>query len=111
MAQAIVREAPTRAVDTTLNYYLEPSQGGSSSFYPGTAGNYRRKFDEQPVQVSNIRGSETDFKLDKQGFELRRHVCNEKEFADEDVVKDVVYKETAELLKKAYVNLDQLCSL
>ena len=108
MAQEIIQKAPTHVVDTTLKYYLEPSRGGSTSFYPGTAGSYRRKFDEQPVQVTDMRGSENKFKLDKQGFELRRHVCTEKDFVDEVVVKDVVYKETAELLKKAYVKLHQL---
>jgi hypothetical protein len=105
MAQGIVRETPTHVVNTTLNYYLEPSQGGSTSFYPGTAGNYRRKFNEQAVQVTDLRGSENNFRLDKQGFQVRRHICTEKDFADEDVVKDVVYKEISELLKKVYVKL------
>jgi hypothetical protein len=104
-SRTCARSTPTHIVNTTLNYYLEPEHGGSTFFYPGTAGNYRRKFNEQAVQVTDVRGSETDFRLDKQGFEVRRHVSAEKDFADEDVVKDVVYKETAELLKKAYVKL------
>jgi hypothetical protein len=108
MDQETVREAPTHSVKTTLNYYLKPEQGGSTSFYPGTAGNYRRKLNEQVVQITDIRGSENSFRLDKQGFELRRHVCSEKDFEDEAVVKDVVYHETAEMLKKAYVKSPSL---
>lgn len=103
MARGTFQEAPAHVVNTTLNYCLEPLQGEPSPFYPGTAGNYRREFNEQAVQVTDLRGSENDFSLDKQGFELRRHVCTEKDFADEAVVKDVVYEETAELLKKVYV--------
>ncbi len=102
--------APTRVVDATLNYHLDPSQGGTPFFIPGSAGNYRRKFNEVPVHIIDIRGSENEFRLDRQGFEVRRHICTEKDFANGDVVKDVVYKETSELLKKVYVKPHLTCT-
>jgi hypothetical protein len=71
MAEETVREAPMHVVNTTLNYYLKPGRGGTSSIYPGTAGNYRSKFNVQAVEITDIRGSENSFKLDKQGFEVR----------------------------------------
>ena len=92
--------APSRTIDATINYHLDPSQGGTSFFIPGSAGNYRRKANERSVQITDIRGNESEFKLGKQGFELRRHVSTEKDFENDEVVKDVVYKETSELLKK-----------
>ena len=97
----MVQEASTNVVNTTLNYYLDPSQGGTSFFRPGTAGNYRRKFDERDVEVADLRKSEKSFQLDTHGFEMRKHTSTEKDFSSEEVVKDVVYKEVAELLKKA----------
>ena len=101
MSQTITQEASASVVNTTLNYYLDPSQGGTSFFRPGTAGNYRRKFDERDVDIEDMRKSEDSFQLDQHGFELRKHTSTEKDFSDEDVVKDVVYKEVAELLKEA----------
>jgi len=91
----------SNVVQTTLNYYLDPALGGHSSFNPGTAGYYRRSFDTQPVQIHDIRGRESEFNLNKQGFQLYKHTSDEKHFTDDEKVKSVVYPETEKLLKKA----------
>ncbi len=66
-------------VTAELQYYLDPSLGGDDHFYPGTAGNYRRKKDIHAMSVTDMRGSEQEFSLDKQGFEVHKHESTEKD--------------------------------
>ena len=87
-------------IHTTLNYYLDLALGGHSSFEAGTVGYYRRKFDERPVQVRDIRGRAGDFNISKQGFQLVQHTSAERDYADDEQVKRIVYPEVEELLKK-----------
>lgn len=63
-------------------------------------GYYRRKFDERPVQVRDIRGRAGDFNISKQGFQLVQHTSAERDYADDEQVKRIVYPEVEELLKK-----------
>jgi hypothetical protein len=88
-------------INTTLNYYLDPALGGHSAFEVGTAGYYRRKFDEHPVQIHDIRGHEGDYSISKQGFQHVKHTSTEKNYTDDEQVKRVVYPEVEKLLKKA----------
>jgi hypothetical protein len=87
-------------IRTTLNYYLDPGLGGHSSFEAGTVGYYRRKFDERPVQIRDIRGQAGAFNISKQGFELVKYTSAERAYADDEQVKRIVYPEVEELLKK-----------
>jgi hypothetical protein len=57
-------------VDTTLNYYLSPARGGAKVYQPGAVGDKRRPHDAQKVHVTDVRGQEDEFKLDKQGFQI-----------------------------------------
>ncbi|ETI27037.1 hypothetical protein G647_10136 [Cladophialophora carrionii CBS 160.54] len=86
-------------VSTTLRYWLDPSPAGYKAFYAGTAGVYRRKHDEQPAQITDVRGREKEFTLDKQGFAFVQHESKEKDFADDEGIKDRLYPEVSELLK------------
>ncbi|KAJ9606318.1 hypothetical protein H2200_009279 [Cladophialophora chaetospira] len=85
---------------TNLNYYLDPTKGGYKEFYPGTAGAYRRKHQPQPVEITDITGHEKEFSLDKQGFACVQHESKEKDFADEEGIKERLYSEASELLKE-----------
>ncbi|KIX93997.1 uncharacterized protein Z520_10334 [Fonsecaea multimorphosa CBS 102226] len=87
-------------VQSTINYYLDPSKGGATDFYPQTASAFRRKFEQYPVQVTDIRGlDKEEFNLDKEGFTFVQHESEEKEFADDDEVKDRLFREAADILK------------
>lgn len=86
-------------VDAKLNFYLDPSQGGQDSFAIGTAGAYRRKFDERDIQIHDARGHETDFDLDTHGFQYHKRPTTEKDFTNDEQVKRVAYPETVQLLK------------
>jgi len=88
-------------INTTINYHLPAHLGGGDTILrPGTAYDKLRKHDAHHVQVHDFRGREGEFDLDRQGFQLIKHRSVESEFVDDQRIKDVVYPETAELLKK-----------
>ncbi|KAK5111848.1 hypothetical protein LTR85_011746 [Meristemomyces frigidus] len=89
----------TKTVNTTLNFYLDPSKGGHTSYHIGVADYYRRKFDPHPVRIQDIRGREHEFDLETHGLQHHKHISAEKDFDDDERVRRVVYPETAELIK------------
>ncbi len=89
-------------IRTTLNFYLEPSKGGHSSYSVGTAGYYRRKFDTQPVDVHDLRGQLEDFTLHTHGFQFCRHTSAQTTFTDDAQMKKMVYAEVEQLLREVY---------
>ena len=62
--------ATLHVIPTNLKYWLDLAKGGTKDFYPGTAGAYRRKHEPHQVDITDVRGHEKEFKLDKQGFEF-----------------------------------------
>lgn len=85
-----------------MNHYLDPEKGGHTSYTTGTAGYYRRKFDEHPVKIHNIRGREEDFSLNSHGFQFGKYDTVGGDFRDSHLVKKVVYPETEALLREVY---------
>lgn len=86
-------------IDTRLNYYLELDKGGSAFVYPGTAGEKLRKFNTVECQIVDMRSTNETFTLDANGFQLVQHHSKEQTFDDDVRVKDLVYRETAEMLR------------
>jgi len=96
------RSYKPRDVTTTLNYYLPNADGSPPEpSYVGRPETYIRPVEPHTAIVHDIRGSEVNFSLDKTGFEIVKLESKEKEFVDEDAIKNVYYKEVEELLKKA----------
>lgn len=91
--------AGTKVVNTTLNYYLDPSRGGHTSYQIGVSDYYRRKFDSHPVQIHDIRGREDEFSLETHGFQHCKHVSAEKDFNSDEQIRAIVYPEVEQLLK------------
>ncbi|KAI0597252.1 amino acid permease-domain-containing protein [Biscogniauxia sp. FL1348] len=60
---------------------------------------YARPNEEHLVHIEDISGRESEFTLDVNGFEIRQHVAQEKDFVDDDHIKAVYYPETEQLLK------------
>lgn len=85
---------------TEQNHYLDPEKGGHTKYITGTASYFRRKFDERPVEISNMRGHEDEFDLNTQGFQYYESPTVGGDFRDAEKVKKEVYPETEELLKK-----------
>ncbi|KAK5685252.1 hypothetical protein LTS10_003329 [Elasticomyces elasticus] len=91
--------ASPHAVETVLNFH-----GGQKSFYAGTAGDKRRAHVPIPTTIVDIRGHESDFSLDKQGFQFVNHGTEVKgeQFDDEEIVKGIYYQECEELVMEKY---------
>ena len=106
MATATVR-AP-HDVPTTLNYFSNPPNPEDPPyFYHPTAeppaGKTRVNLasESHPAVIHDVRGKEDTVGLDKTGFQFVKHTSEEKEFNDEERIKNVYYKEVEELLKNA----------
>jgi hypothetical protein len=91
-------------VKTTLNYY-KPNEDGSPPHptYTDRPETYERPNDVRPVTVSDVRGRESDFTLDGQGFQFQRHAATEKNFLDDEKIKSAYYAELEQFLKDLYV--------
>lgn len=88
------------SLNANLNYYLEKSLGGHDEYQIGVASYFKRNFDVRPVSITDIRGTASEFTLDKQGFQYVKSPTKEHSFDDPDRIRRVVYPETEELLKK-----------
>ncbi|EKM50055.1 uncharacterized protein PHACADRAFT_264555 [Phanerochaete carnosa HHB-10118-sp] len=94
-------------VPTVLNYYVpDPESDEPPHIYiiDAPAGKKRDNIGREPhdVVIHDARGKEKeyDLSLDTSGFQFVKHVSQEKEFDDDERVKNVYYKEVEELLKK-----------
>ncbi|KAH8816982.1 hypothetical protein F5884DRAFT_241444 [Xylogone sp. PMI_703] len=99
------RQAPTytpRNVTTTFNYFLPNADGSPPApSYVGRPETYYRPADPHVTTVHDIRGSEDKYSLDTTGFQIVKHESQEKDFLDDEKIKDVYYKEVEDILKKA----------
>ncbi|KAH8104736.1 hypothetical protein BXZ70DRAFT_922158 [Cristinia sonorae] len=92
-----------RDVPTTLNYYTPIGDEAPYQYvYDPPAGKEPHNLgsDPHPVVVRDARVNESDFTLDKNGFQFVKHVSQEKDFVDDEKIKDVYYKEVEEILRK-----------
>lgn len=93
--------AAPESINTDVSYFLSPEDGGGSTHYiVGSVGSRRRKFDPHPTRIINIRGKEEFFSLDTHGFELVRYPAEEKEFADDEKIKEGYYHEVEKMMKE-----------
>ncbi|KAI1343479.1 hypothetical protein F5Y15DRAFT_234577 [Xylariaceae sp. FL0016] len=87
-------------VDAVLNFFKDNEDGSPPlPTYVDRPETYDRPVNPQVVRVTDISGRETAFTLDKQGFQVFRHVAQEKDFLDDEHIKAVYYPETEQLLK------------
>ncbi|KAI0424837.1 hypothetical protein F5Y09DRAFT_353028 [Xylaria sp. FL1042] len=86
-------------VEATMNYYLDPSKGGSGPSTFGTAGILRRKFDAHPIQVHNVRGLESEFDIHTHTFQICEWNPSTTSL-DSNNIKQTIYREAKELIKR-----------
>ncbi|KAI0894075.1 amino acid permease-domain-containing protein [Annulohypoxylon nitens] len=60
---------------------------------------YERPTESHPVHITDVRGRESEYTLDGNGFQYVPHVAQETEFLDDAHIKAVYYPETEQLLK------------
>ena len=87
-------------VDTTLNFY-KPTEDGSAPApaYMENPTTFERPPETHKVTIQDVSGDEKKYGLDSHGFQLVQHMSEEKDFLDDDRVKDRYYKEVDQLLK------------
>jgi len=91
-----------RNVQTTLHYY-KPNADGSppEPSIVGRPETYERPADSHEVTIHDVRGRESEFSLDKQGFQIVKRAATEKKFLDDEDIKASYYPEVEQLLKDA----------
>ncbi|KAJ5172773.1 hypothetical protein N7492_005366 [Penicillium capsulatum] len=92
-----------RNVSAILNYYIDPGKDGDNTFFDGTIIESRRSYAPVCVTVTDVRGREDEFSLDKQGFQLLTHPSVEKDFDAPEKIRNVYYPECARILQSLYV--------
>ncbi|KAH8712091.1 amino acid permease-domain-containing protein [Phaeosphaeriaceae sp. PMI808] len=60
---------------------------------------YERVPEVHNVTIQDVAGKESEYTLDKNGFEIHKHTANEKDFLDDAQIKNGYYAETEQLLK------------
>jgi hypothetical protein len=96
------RNTGPQDVDTVLNYY-KPNEDGSPPHptYVDRPETYERPVEVHPTTVRDVRGRESEFTLDGNGFQFYRNTANEKDFLDDEKIKSGYYAEVEKLLKDA----------
>ncbi|KAI0883968.1 uncharacterized protein GGS22DRAFT_28190 [Annulohypoxylon maeteangense] len=91
---------PKIDVDTILNYHKDNEDGSPPQpTYTDRPSTYERPVDSHPAHITDIRGHESEYTLDGNGFQYVPHVAQETEFLDDEHIKAVYYPETEQLLK------------
>ena len=86
-------------IEADLNFF-DPSYDTSKTWFPGTLGSYRRKWDTKKVLIHDIRGHESQLHLDRHGFQLAQCTSTEDQWFEEEQIKTIWYPEVAHLLKE-----------
>ncbi|KXT03335.1 hypothetical protein AC578_3954 [Pseudocercospora eumusae] len=87
-------------VHTTLNFHKDNEDGSPPKpTYVGKPETYERPHTTENVIIHDVTGDEDKYTLDSHGFQFIRSVSIEKDFLDEDQIKDQYYKEVDQLLK------------
>lgn len=89
-------------VQTTLNFF-KPNEDGSppEPAYVNKPQTYDRPRDTRNVTIQDVTGDEAHYSLDSHGFQFVAHVSKERDFVDDDQIKDQYYKEVDQILKNA----------
>lgn len=87
-------------VITVLNYHKENEDGSPPHpTYVDRPETYDRPFESHSATVRDVNGHQDDYSLDGNGFQFHRHTVNEKDFLDDEQIKQGYYRETEQLLK------------
>lgn len=99
VAQRDIPKGP-RDVRTEFNYFKDAEDGSPPhAIHVGRPETYEHPTATHPATVHDVRGRESEYTLDKDGFEFVRNTAAEKDFVDDDAVKAGYYAETEQLLK------------
>ncbi|KEP50706.1 hypothetical protein V565_074990 [Rhizoctonia solani 123E] len=89
-------------IETRINYFTPPADGSKPYQWIDEVDEPRRNWTpvDFPVQVENVRGRESDFKLDSAGFEFHTIPSREKKFESDESIRANYYDDCIETIKK-----------
>lgn len=91
-------------IHADINYFKQPTSGEYGIQRSNSAGYKCQEPDTRRVEVTDIRGNENDFDLDKNGFQVVRGFDLPYElWADDEKIKQQAYSEARDLVKRVYV--------
>ncbi|TBU34143.1 hypothetical protein BD311DRAFT_802527 [Dichomitus squalens] len=99
---AIASVLAPRDVPTTLNYYKPLTDEPPHSYAYAVEGKPQTNVGKEPhpAVVHDARGREAEFALDKNGFQWVHWPSVEKDFVDDEIIKEKYYPEVERLLKE-----------
>jgi len=93
-------------VTAKLNYFVPPKDG-SKPYQAVVEGPNKEQrlernytLEQREVELENVRGRETEYTLDKNGFQFYKHASEHTSFTDDDKIREEYYPESVELIKK-----------
>ena len=90
-----------KEIEAEFTYYKDPGDGKPPhQAFIDRPETFARPAETVTKTVHNIRGQEDQYSLDKTGFQAVKHVSQEKDFLDEERIRNVYYPEIEELMKK-----------
>ena len=87
-------------VDTELQYQLTPEHGGTDEIWPGLVKALRIPRVMVKTKVADVRGHESEFSLDKQGFQWVHWPPALSKWNNDEEIQRVYYPDMEALLKK-----------
>lgn len=97
----ISAEDKMTTVKTVLQYQLTPEHGGTDEIWPGLVKALRVPRVSVECEVKDVRGFESRYSLDRQGFQWVHWPSAQQTWDDDDEIKRVYYPDCEHLLKKA----------
>lgn len=100
-------------VPTNLTFYKAPIDGSGPYYYtftpPAGVPDTNVRDDDQTVTIHDLRGIESEFSLDKQGFTTVSNVpSTETKFLSEEQIKSVYYSDTEAILRATIPGIEQV---
>lgn len=87
---------------TTFNYFKDSGDGSlPHPTYVGKPETFEQPIEVKQKLVHDIRGEEDEYSLDTTGFQVIKHASKEKDFQDDDQIKEKYYPEVEQILKAA----------
>ena len=87
-----------QTIQARINYFPD---NGHKLVFPGTAGHQRRPIDPRLVTITDIRGSQDNFQLERNGFQVVKGVWTPIKLCQtHEDIQATAYPECVELLKK-----------
>jgi hypothetical protein len=92
-------------VEAVISYWRDPGDG-SLPDPDNDAEIFLGHHDEEnrTMHITDMRGAESSYSLDENGFEVHTLPQNERDWANEEIVRTEYFAEVSGLIKKALVN-------